>query len=215
MLKTVLFAALALGALSGDKVTFDWKPEKGQTASYKFTNSHKADFGGGPQELVIAWTSKITVDKVDGKKVWLKLENGEPVATIGGASADGVQVQIADQTEEHALDGKFFAASLDEHMGFGLYSGFRLPGKALEAGESYEVEGMKAKYVGLENVGEWDAHKFSFENRPSKNEADQWSKGEIWLSTKDLSLVKRKAVLNNIDFGMGPESITNEVVRTK
>lgn len=212
MLTTALIASIALGQT---KTSFDWKPEKGTSASFKTTNSHKADFGEGPQDLVISWDSKITIDKVEGKKVWLQLDNGEPVARIAGNDANGIQVQVPDSTEEHGLDLKFYPAADYQGMGFGLYSGFRLPGKAVAAGESYEIEGVKATYVGIEKSGEWEAHKFSFEYRPSKNAADAWSKGEIWLSTKDLSLVRRKATLNNVDFGMGPETITNEVVRVK
>ncbi len=217
MTKTALSLSLAVVSLflTGDKVSFDWKPVKGSTASYKTTNSHKADFGGGPQDLVIAWDSKITVEKVDEKRVFLKSENGEPIATIGGQEAAGIQVQVPDDTEEHGLDGKFYPSSEDEGPRYGLYSGFRLPGKPLDAGESYEIEGLKAKYVGVEKVGEWEGHKFAFEYRKTKSEADAWSKGEIWLSVKDLSLLKRKVVLNNVDFGHGPETITNEIVRVK
>ena len=81
MTKTALLAALSILAPAADKVAFDWKPTKGASASYKTTNSHKADFGGGPEDLVITWDSKITVEKVDDKRVLLKLENGEPSAT--------------------------------------------------------------------------------------------------------------------------------------
>lgn len=213
MLTTALLA-LSL-ALPADKVAFDWKPVKGQSAEYKTTNSHKADFGGGPQDLLIAWTSKITVDKVEKDRVWLKLENGEPTATIGGSAAEGIQVDIPDDTEQHGLDGRYYAPEDADMPRFGLYGGFVLPGKALEAGESYEVAGVKAKYVGTEKVGEWEGHKFTFECRKSRNESDPWTKGEIWLSTKDLTLLRRKMVLNNYDFGMGPESVTNEIVRVK
>ncbi len=217
MTKTALsltFAVVSL-FLAGDKVSFDWKPTKGATANYKTSNSHKADFGGGPQDLVIAWTSKVTVEKVDDKRVLLKFENGEPIATIGGQEASGIQVQVPDSTEEHGLDGKFYPTPDDEDFRFGLYTGFVLPGKPLEVGESYEIEGLKAKYFGVEKVGDWEGHKFVFEYRKTKNEADPWTKGEIWLSVKDLSLLKRKAVLSNVDFGHGPETITNEIVRVK
>lgn len=212
MLTTALIATFALAQ---NKVTFDWKPEKGASASYKTSNSHKADFGEGPQDLVISWDSKITVDKVEGKKVWLQMDNGEPVARIGGGDAPGIQVQVPDTTEEHMLDMKFLPEAGYQGMGFGLYSGFRLPGKAIAAGESYEIEGVKATYVGIEKSGEWESHKFTFEYRKDNKAESTWSKGEIWLSTKDLSLVRRKATLNNVDFGMGPETITNEVVRVK
>jgi hypothetical protein len=72
---------------------------------------------------------------------------------------------------------------------------------------------MKAKYVGPEKVGDWDAHKFTFESRGKQGEP--WCEGTIWLSTKDLSLLRRKSVLHDFDFGMGPETINNEIVRTK
>ncbi len=143
------------------------------------------------------------------------MDNGEPVARIGGGDAPGIQVQVPDTTEEHMLDMKFLPAADYQGMGFGLYSGFRLPGKAIAAGESYEIEGVKATYVGIEKSGEWESHKFTFEYRKDNKAESTWSKGEIWLSTKDLSLVRRKATLNNVDFGMGPETITNEVVRVK
>ena len=214
MTKTALFALIALIAPASDKVAFDWKPTKGASASYKTTNSHKADFGGGPQDLVIAWDSKITVEKVDDKRVLLKLENGEPSATIGGANADEIQVQVPDQTEEHGLDGKFFPDADYHGVGFGLYSGFLLPSKPLDVGEAYEIGTMKAKYVGTEKVGDWEGHKFTFEFR-GKEKTDPWSEGTIWLSVKDLSLLRRKAVLHEVDFGMGPETITNEIVRVK
>ncbi len=216
MTKTALSLSLAVVSLvlTGDKVSFDWKPTKGSTANYKTTNAHKADFGGGPQDLVIAWDSKVTVEKVDEKRVLLKMENGEPTATIGGANADGINVQIGDNTEEHGLDGKFYPPADYEGMGFGLYSGFLLPGKPLDVGESYEIGTMKAKYVGTEKVGEWEGHKLTFEFR-GKEKTDPWSDGTIWLSVKDLSILKRKAVLHEVDFGHGPETITNEIVRVK
>lgn len=214
MTKTALFALIALLAPASDKVAFDWKPVKGASASYKTTNSHKADFGGGPEDLVIEWASKITVEKVDDKRVLLKFENGEPTATIGGQEASEVQVQIGDNSEEHGLDGKFYPTADDEGFRFGLYSGFLLPGKPLEVGEAYEIGTMKAKYVGTEKVGEWEGHKFTFEFR-GKEKTDPWSEGTIWLSVKDLSLLRRKAVLHEVDFGMGPETITNEIVRVK
>jgi hypothetical protein len=214
MTKTALLAALAILAPASDKVAFDWKPAKGSTANYRTTNSHKADFGGGPEDLVIEWPSKITVEKADDKRVLLKLENGEPTATIGGQDAAGVNVEIPDQTEEHGLDGKFYPGPDYHGVGFGLYSGFLLPGRPLEVGEAYEIGTMKAKYVGTEKVGEWEGHKFTFEFR-GKQKTDAWSEGTIWLSVKDLSLLKRKAVLHEVDFGMGPETITNEIVRVK
>lgn len=212
MLTTALIATLALAQ---QKATFEWKPEKGTSAVYKTINSHKADFGSGPEDLVISWRSTISVSKVEKDKVWLAIDNDEPVATIGGNDAPGIQVQVPDATEEHGLDGKFFPPSDYQGMGFGLYSGFLLPNKALAAGDTYEINGMKATYVGIEKSGEWESHKFTFEYHKDKEASSAWSKGEIWLSTKDLSLVRRKATLNNVDFGMGPETITNEVVRTK
>lgn len=211
MLKLAL-PLLALAFVSADKVSFEWKPIVGQTAEYKTTNTHKADLGAGEEDLVIAWPSKVTVDKVEGKRVWLKIENGEPTATIGGENADGIQVQVPDSTEEHGLDGKFYPPHDYEGLGFGLYSGFALPASALEVGGNYEIDGLKAKYVGLEKVGEWETHRFTFEYR---QKSGPWCAGDIWLSSKDLTLVRRKAVMHEVDFGNGPTSIANEMLRTK
>lgn len=208
----VALTVLALAALTPQKTTFEWKPVKGSSVEYKTTNLHKADFGAGEEELVISWTSKVTVDKVEGKKVWLKIENGAPRATIGGQEAVGVQVEIPDETEEHGLDGRYYVPEGSSGFGFGLYGGFLIPSSPLAPGEGYEADGLKAKYVGLEKVGSWDGYKFSFSYKPKEG---AWSEGEVWFSVKDMSLLRRKIVMHNVDFGHGPMDITNDLVRTK
>lgn len=208
-----IVTAVALAATT-DKVVFDWKPVKGTKAEYLTTNKHEADMGGGPVDLTIMWDSTVTVDKVEGKRVWLSSEAGEPIAQIDGVDEPGIQVQISSNVQEYSTTGEFLEVDEDDHgFNFGLYSGFILPSKGLDKGESYSRGGVKATYEGTEKYKKWDAHKFSFEFRPKGREA--WSSGTIWLSTKDLSLVKRTAILHEVDFGMGPEDVINEIVRTK
>lgn len=212
-----MLVLLAMQATSPDKIKFDWKPVEGQKATYATTNSHDADLGGGPVKLNISWNSVISVKKIEGKNVHLDFTNDEPKATVDGGSDAGINVQIPDRVEVYELDGKFVPETQSEHSGpeVGLFAGFLLPKTAIEAGEEYEVEGMKAKYIGTEKVGDWNTHKFTFTFLKGKSKDDLWTEGTIWLSTGDLSLVKRTAVFHNIDFGMGNESVINEIVRTK
>ena len=211
----LLVGALALSAPIW-KVKFDWKPVKGASAEYTMTNSHEADLGGGLVDLVITWDSTITVDKVDGKRVWFEVDNEEPMVEIDGGPADGIHVQVPDETVEYGLDFKFYPASdSDGRQSMGIYAGFLLPKGVLREGQTYEIGGMKAKYIGVEKVKKWTTHKFTFEHRTSKSDADLWSEGTIWLSTEDLTIVRRKVTLHNIDMGMGPEEVKNELVRTK
>lgn len=215
MTVTSFFAcALALAATT-DKVSFDWNPVKGSKAQYTTTNWHEADMGGGIVDLVITWGSTITVEKVDGKKVWLDVVNDDPMVEIDGGPANGVHVRIDDEVVELGLGGKFYQSDDSDRDSLGLYSGFQFPKSPVEKGDSYEIGGLKAKYHGVEKVKKWEAHKFTFEYRSGKSDADLWSKGTIWLSTEDLTLVKRTAELHNINFGMGPEDMNNEIVRTK
>lgn len=215
---TRLFVIVAicglLTASTWDKVSFDWKPVKGSKADYTTTNRHEADLGGGLVDLLITWDSTITIDKVDGKRVWLDIDNDEPDVEIDGTANDGLMVRIPDQTVEHGLDGKYYPES-DDGRGesLGVFSGFQFPKEALAAGDSYEFDGLKAKYVGVEKLKKWDCHKFTFVYRTGKSSEDMWSEGTIWFSTKDLSLVKRTATLHNMDFGMGLEDVENEIMR--
>ena len=203
-----------LTAATWDKVSFDWKPVKGSKADYTTTNRHEADLGGGLVDLLITWDSTITIDKVDGKRVWLDIDNDEPDVEIDGTADNGLMVQIPDQTVEHGLDCKYYQESDDGHgESLGIFSGFQYPKEALEVGDSYEFGGLKANYVGVEKVKTWESHKFTFVYRSGAKAGDIWSEGTIWFSTKDLSLVKRTATLHNMDFGMGPEEVENEIVR--
>ncbi|MCH8979215.1 MAG: hypothetical protein IH945_08230 [Armatimonadetes bacterium] len=219
MKKTMTMTAMLVGALALSapigKVKFDWKPVKGASAEYTTTNSHEANLGGGVSDIVVTWDSTITVDKVDGKRVWFQVDNEEPMVEIDGGPADGIMVRIPDQTVEHGLDFKFYPGSDDDRRNLGIYAGFLLPKGVLRAGQTYEIGGMKAKYVGTEKVKNWDAHKFTFEYSAGKKDTDLWSEGTIWLSKEDLTLVQRKVTLHNIDMGMGPEDVENEIVRTK
>ena len=204
-----------LTASAWDKVSFDWKPLKGSKANYTTTNRHEADLGGGVVDLVVTWDSTITIEKVDGKRVWLDIYNEEPAVEIDGSAANRVQIQVPDQTVEHGLDGKYYPESDGDGHGesLGIFSGFRFPKEALDAGDSYEFGGLKAKYVGVEKVKKWESHKFTFVYRIGKSSDDLWSEGTIWFSTRDLSLVKRTVTLHNMDFGMGPEDMKNEIMR--
>lgn len=211
----MLAGALVLAA-TADKVEFDWKPVKGSKAEYTTTNLHNTDMGGGPVELLITWDSVITVERTDKKKVWLDVDNDEPSVEIDGSPAHGMMVQVPDQTLEFGLDGKFYSDDADDHGAtLGIYSGFQFPKEALNPGDSYEVGGTEAIFVGVEKVKKWECYKFTFTHRTGKSDSSLWSQGTIWLSTKDLTLVKRKATLHNIDYGMGPEDVVNEIVRTK
>ena len=219
MKKTMTMTAMLVGALALSapalKVKFDWKPVKGASAEYTTTNSQELADGSGVSDVVITWDSTITIDKVDGKRVWFEVENGVPVVEIDGGPADGIHVRIPDQKEEYGLDFKFYPGSDDDWPSLGIYAGFLLPKGVLRAGQTYEIGGMKAKYVGIEKVKKWDAHKFTFEYSSGKKDTDVWSEGTIWLAKEDLTLVKRKVTLHNIDMGMGPEDVENELVRTK
>ena len=211
----MLVGALALSAPIW-KVKFDWKPVKGASAEYTTTNSQELADGSGVSDVVITWDSTITIDKVDGKRVWFKVVNEEPTVEIDGGPADGIHVRIPDLTVEHGLDFKFYPGSDDnDRPSFGIYRGFLLPKGVLRAGQTYEIGGMKAKYVGIEKVKKWDAHKFTFEYSSGKKDTDVWSEGTIWLAKEDLTLVKLKVTLHNIDMGMGPKDVENELVRTK
>lgn len=218
-MKTSLLAFVALAAAplliaaSQEKVSFLWKPQAGKIAKYKTLNSHRADFGQGDQNLEISWNSVIKVEKVEGEHAMLALDNDEPLVKLGGSDNGSIQVQVPDYTEKHGMDLKFFPDASYEGMGFGLYSGFVLPKTALAEGDSYEADGLKAKYEGKEKVGDWDCHKFSFTYKPKDIEG-RWTEGVIWLSVDDLSLVRRKTKLNNVDFGAGPETVNNEIIRT-
>lgn len=216
MIVTALLAGVFALAATAYKVKFDWKPVKGSKAEYTTTNSHEGDFGGGVVEMIVTWDSTITVDKVDGKKVWLDVVNDEPTVEVDGGPANGVHVRIDDQVVELGLDGKFYGDGGDSHgETLGLYSGFQFPKNALIKGGSYEIGGLKAKYAGTVKVKKWETHKFTFEYHSGKSDGDLWSKGTIWFSTKDLTLVKRTVDLHNIDFGMGPTDVQSETVRTK
>ncbi len=219
MKKTMTMTAMLVGALALSapawKVKFDWKPVKGASAEYTTTNSHEANLGGGVSDIVITWDSTITVDKVAGKRVWFDVDNEEPMVEIDGGPADGIHVRIPDQNVEYGLNFKFYPGSDDDRPSLGIYAGFLLPKGVLRAGQTYEVGGMKAKYVGIEKVKKWDAHKFTFEYSTGEKDTDLWSEGTIWISTEDLTLVKRKTTTHNIDMGMGPEDVENELVRTK
>jgi len=220
MKTTITITVLLVGALALSapiwKVKFDWKPVKGALAEYTTTNSHETDLGGGLVELVVTWDSTITVDKVDGKRVWFEVDNDEPTVEIDGGPAGGIHVQVPDETVEYGLNFKYYPESDgDDRPSLGIYAGFLLPKSVLIAGQSYEIGGMKAKYVGTEKVKKWATHKFTFEHRTGKSDSDLWSEGTIWLSKEDLTLVKRVAMLHNIDYGMGPEEVKNEIVRTK
>ncbi|MCH7905764.1 MAG: hypothetical protein IH944_14505 [Armatimonadetes bacterium] len=204
-----------LTASAWDKVSFDWKPVTGSKANYTTVNKHEVDMGGGVVDLVVTWDSTITVDKVDGKRVWLDIVNEEPDVEIDGSTANHVMVQVPDQTVEHGLDAQYYPESDGEGRGesLGIFSGFRFPKHSLAPGDSYEIGGTKAKFVGAEKVKKWECYKFTFEHRTGKKDDDQWAEGTIWFSTKDLSLVKCTATLHNMDFGMGPEDVENEIVR--
>ncbi len=212
----LVFSFLVVSAMPTDKTKFEWKPVVGQKGTYTTVNRHKADMGGGEVDLNITWNSVITVKKVDGERVTLDLANDEPKATVDGESEPGIQAQVPDEEQVYSLDGKF-ASRGGDHGGpsAGLYAGFLFPKSPLEVGEEYEVGGVRAKYVGTEKVGEWDAHKFTFTFMSTKSRDDLWTEGTIWFSVADLSLVNRAAVFHNIDFGMGNENVTNEIVRTK
>ena len=92
-----------LTASAWDKVSFDWKPLKGSKANYTTTNRHEADLGGGVVDLVVTWDSTITVEKVDGKRVWLDIYNEEPAVEIDGGAANRVQVQVPARRSSTAL----------------------------------------------------------------------------------------------------------------
>lgn len=213
MTVTAILACVLALAATADKVDFDWKPVKGATAEYTTTNMHEADMGGGSGELLITWDSTITVEKVDGKKVWLDIDNEEPTVEFDGQALHGVQVKVPDQKVEFGLGGKFYPEEDSSHSAsLGIFSGFQFPKDALNPGDSYETGGTKAKFVGVEKYKKWECYKFTFVH---KTDSDLWSEGTIWLSTKDLTLIKRIAELHNIDYGMGPEDVTNEIVRRK
>ena len=170
--------------------------------------------GGGLVDLLITWDSTITIDKVDGKRVWLDIDNDEPDVEIDGSAANDLPVRIPDQTVEHGLDCKYYPDNDGGHgESLGVFSGFQFPKDSLNPGDSYKNGRTNAKFVGVEKVKKWDCYKFTFEHRTGKSDDDLWSKGTIWFSTKDLSLVKRTVTLHNMDFGMGLEDVENEIMR--
>ena len=168
-----------LTASTWDKASFDWKPVKGSKASYTTVNKHEVDMGGGLVDLVVTWDSTITVDKVDGKRVWLDIDNEEPDVEIDGSAANHVMVQVPDQTVEHGLDGKYYPDNDDGHgESLGIFSGFRFPKDSLDPDDSYEIGGTKAKFVRVEKVKKWECYKFTFEHRTGKSDDDMWAAKE-------------------------------------
>lgn len=233
-MRTALFlAVLAIWGHASpgdaDAAKPEWKPKSGSSSKYRWTNRHKADFGNGAKPMIVEWDLTVLVASVDGNRVTLKVDNTEPRVTFDGKENADMQVQVGDTEDVLALSGEVILqdgnAASGHAIEFALFGGFRFPPVELEEGKTTKVHfpgsekhgkppiSLTYTFRGKEKVGQWESVKIEFEFAEDTGESPIKAKGTIWLSAEDGSLIQRKSSVSNVDFGAGPETVEQEILR--
>lgn len=211
-------AIAASGAVRlDDPVSIKWRPVVGSKAKYRFTNRHGGD---GVSKMTVTWTNHATVSKIENGRVWVQNANEDIAVTVDGQPSSA-EISIGNFRHRYTFLGDVVGGDDAEGFGFmfSIFGGFRFPDRPLKVGEEWKGTAVasggkgraevKVTYRAAEELNSVKCFRFDYDFKTTADGIG--THGTVWVSAETGNLVKRTSTLKNVDFGGGPETMTQEV----